>query len=145
MMLETYAGLFAWSFGAATVLPLASEVPLALLVRAQGTLWLPVAIATAGNYLGSCTTYWVARGAFVAWRRKRPLAQEPSRSQQRARTIMAKWGPLALVLSWVPVLGDALVVAAGVGRVPFKTASAWLILGKFLRYLLVAWLALRTQ
>lgn len=140
-MLGTYAALFAWSFAAATVLPLASEVPLALLVRAHGTLWLPVVVATAGNYLGACTTYWVARGAIVAWRRKRSREQAPSRALERARTLMMKWGPMALVLSWVPVLGDALVATAGVVGIPFTTASVWLILGKFARYLVVGWLA----
>lgn len=56
-LLLAYAGLFAGSFLAATVLPLSSEVPLAALVRAEGRMVAPVLVATAGNYLGACTTY----------------------------------------------------------------------------------------
>lgn len=55
--------LFAWSFAAATVLPLSSEVPLAVVVRSSDEWIAPVVVATAGNTLGACTTYWLARAA----------------------------------------------------------------------------------
>ncbi len=32
-------------------------------VRSYNQFVLPVAVATLGNYLGSCTTYWLARRA----------------------------------------------------------------------------------
>jgi membrane protein YqaA with SNARE-associated domain len=38
-------------------------VPLAILVRREGQLALPIAVATLGNYLGACTTYLLARAA----------------------------------------------------------------------------------
>jgi hypothetical protein len=46
------AALFASAFLAATILPFASEVPLAILVRQHEAIWLPVMVATAGNFLG---------------------------------------------------------------------------------------------
>ena len=57
VILAAHAGLFACSFLAATLLPLSSEALLAALVRAQGRVLMPVLVATAGNYLGACTTY----------------------------------------------------------------------------------------
>jgi membrane protein DedA with SNARE-associated domain len=58
-----YLSRFAWSFLAATVLPLGSEPALVFLVRRGYSIpWLLV-IATTGNYLGACTTYWLARAA----------------------------------------------------------------------------------
>jgi membrane protein YqaA with SNARE-associated domain len=139
-MLAAYAGLFAWSFAAATFLPLSSEVPLAVLVRQQGTIMAPVAVATVGNYLGACTTYWIAAGVVSAIRKRRPSDQ--SRGHRRAVEMIRKWGAPALLLSWVPVFGDALVAAAGGLRVGFGSASLFLILGKLARYLVVAWAAL---
>lgn len=56
-LVTAYAGLFVWSFLAATLLPLGSELALIALVRSQEQLLAPVLIATAGNYLGACTTY----------------------------------------------------------------------------------------
>lgn len=48
-----------------------------------------------------------------------------------------------LVLSWVPILGDAMVAAAGAVRMLFLAFSLWCLLGKAARYVAVAWLALR--
>jgi membrane protein YqaA with SNARE-associated domain len=58
-----YWGVFVPAFVAATLLPLASELPLALVVRQTGEIFWPVAVATLSNYLGACTTYLIARAA----------------------------------------------------------------------------------
>jgi membrane protein YqaA with SNARE-associated domain len=132
-LLLSYGGLFAWSFLAATILPLASEVPLAALVYAQRQIALPVIAATAGNYLGACTTYWIG---YRAARALRPAYDSPR--YERAARLLRRYGQPALLLSWVPLIGDVLVVVAGATAVPFKGFSFWVILGKDLRYLSVA-------
>ena len=136
-LLLAYAGLFAWSFLAATVLPLGSEAPLAALVRTQGAMVAPVLVATAGNYLGACTTYWLGLRAARAVGGRRKETDDDS----RAARLLARYGQPALLLSWVPVLGDAIVAAAGAVGMPFYGFSAWVLLGKGLRYLAVAWAA----
>ena len=128
--------LFAWSFAAATILPLSSEIPLALTVRRSGGWIAPVAVATAGNYLGACTTYWLARAAVA-----RVIAETPR--TQRASTLISRYGPPALLLSWVPLIGDALVALAGAARMPFGRFSIWTAIGKLARYVAVGWLASR--
>ena len=60
-LLFALAALFLWSFLAATVLPLSSEAPLVVYVRSYQQVSIPVLVATVGNYLGACTTYWLAR------------------------------------------------------------------------------------
>jgi membrane protein YqaA with SNARE-associated domain len=132
-----YAGLFAWSFLAATVLPLSSEAALVALVRVQEQIGLPVLIATSGNYLGACTSYWL--GAKAA--QTLGAAQQPRRGYARAAALIRRYGAAALLLSWVPILGDALVALAGAVQMPFKPFSFWVILGKSARYLVVAWIA----
>jgi membrane protein YqaA with SNARE-associated domain len=123
--------LFAWSFAAATILPLSSEVPLALVVRSSGGWLVPVFVATAGNLLGACTTYWLGRGAGI-------LAAPPSARVQRAAALLARYGPPAMLLSWVPLIGDVLVALAGVAAMPFWWFAAWTAAGKLARYLAVA-------
>ena len=127
--------LFAWSFAAATILPLSSEVPLAAIVRSQNTWIIPVAVATAGNYLGACTTYVLAR--FVRDR----VASSTTGSAERAARWVTRYGQPVLLLSWVPLIGDAIVAAAGAARMPFGRFSFWTFSGKALRYAAVAWLA----
>jgi membrane protein YqaA with SNARE-associated domain len=130
-----YAKLAVWSFLAATILPLGSEPALFAMV-ARGYRAAPViAVATAANYLGACTTYWIGRAAASA----RAARQGSGARERRAAALVRKWGQPVLILSWVPLIGDALVAAAGVARMPLGPFSFWVILGKALRYTAVAW------
>lgn len=131
------AALFMWSFLAATILPLGSEAPLVVYVRSHGQIIVPVLAATAGNYLGACTTYWLGRRAAQALGR----GGEAVGGDTRSSKLLRRFGPPALLLSWVPILGDALVALAGAVRMPFGAFSLWTALGKGLRYAAVAWAA----
>lgn len=138
MTLLLFGSLFLWSFLAATVLPLGSEIPLAVLIRERGDATLPVIVATVGNFLGSCTTYWLGRRAARVLAPRRP----PGRVQERAARLLRRWGSPALLLSWVPLLGDALVALAGAIGLPVGRFAFWTTCGKALRYLVVAWVVL---
>lgn len=131
-----YLTLFAWSFLAATVLPLGSEPAVVVLVRQQYSIAGIVITATIGNYLGACTTYAIGRGAAAALRNQSGQSRE-----SRATRLVAMYGAPALALSWVPIIGDAIVAAAGVAKIPILRFSLWTIAGKFVRYLAVAWAA----
>lgn len=123
--------LFGWSFAAATVLPLSSEVPLMVVVKASGTWVVPVLVATAGNFIGACTTFAVARAAVG-------IAALPSERVRRASASLARHGPPAMLLSWVPVIGDVLVGLAGASRMPFWRFGIWMAIGKCTRYVAIA-------
>ena len=123
------------SFLAATILPFASEVPLAVVVRRHGDFLLPVAVATLGNFAGACTTYAIARAAAAK------LAPQSVKTP-RALVLFERYGAPSLLLSWVPIVGDAIVALAGAARVRVATFSFWTILGKAFRYAVVAWIAL---
>ena len=129
--MSEYFTLFAWSFAAATILPLGSEPAVVYLIAHGGHLPLVVAVATAGNYLGACTTYWIGRGV-----REKVLR---SGAHERAERLVVRYGAPALLLSWVPILGDAIVAAAGLARLRFAPFSAWTIAGKLARYVAVAY------
>jgi membrane protein YqaA with SNARE-associated domain len=52
-----YVGLFFGSFLASTIIPLSSEILLGGMLLAGGNPWLCFVLATAGNGLGSVTSY----------------------------------------------------------------------------------------
>jgi membrane protein YqaA with SNARE-associated domain len=131
-----YLSLFATSFLAATLIPLPSELHLVLLVRTTGEVVLPLGIATAGNYLGACTTYALARG-FLANRFRTSADAHP-----RVAAFFERYGAAALLLSWLPIVGDAFVALAGAVPVRFALFSLLVVLGKCLRYVVVVWVAL---
>ena len=133
-LLYSYAALFALSFLAATVIPMSSEPPLIYLVTIQQHVVLPVLVGTVGNVFGACTTYWISRRAAQALAEKR----KPARGHARATRMLRRYGQPALLLSWVPILGDALVAIAGATRMHFGAFCLWVSLGKGLRYLAIA-------
>lgn len=135
--MTAYLALFGWSFLAATILPLASEPMLIALVRGRGDLAAPVLVATAGNYLGACTTYYLARLAA----QRVDAVKRAAAGHRRAVALVERFGQPALLLSWVPVIGDAIVAVAGGVGVPFVPFSFWVLAGKLARYGAVAGLA----
>lgn len=132
-VIAAYAGLFVWSFLAATILPLASEPALIVLVRQGEPIWLLVTIATIGNTAGACTTYGLARGAAAA------LERRTKHRDRAAARLLERYGAPALLLSWVPLLGDAVVAAAGLIRINVATFLVWTTVGKAARYAIVAY------
>jgi len=136
--LAAYGGLFLWSFLASTLLPLGSEPALVAIVRQYDQILLPIVVATAGNYLGACTTFVVGK----AVGRATEGSDRNSRSYARALSMMQRYGAAALLLSWVPFLGDALVAIAGAVGIRFAPFTVWVVLGKAARYAFVAWIAL---
>ena len=122
----TYAALFAWSFLAATLIPLGSE-PMVLTMAYQGFHAPTVlAVATVGNTLGAVTTYLLAR--YAATR------VEPGATARRALAIVARFGYPALLFTWVPIIGDAIVAAAGAAGMRFIPFLVLTAAGKLLRY-----------
>ena len=122
------AALFAAAFVSATVLPASSEVVLAAVLKSfPDRLAAAIAVATLGNTLGGLTTYGLGR-----------LVPQRHVPDARAVTWVRRHGAWALLLSWVPIVGDALCAAAGWLRVPLWAAALAMALGKLARYLLVA-------
>lgn len=127
--------LFAGSFLSATLLPGNSEVLLvALLLSGVSQPWLLVLIATMGNSLGGLTN--VILGRFF------PL-RKTSRWQEKATGFLNRYGAAALLLSWMPVIGDLLCLLAGWMRISWGPVLFFLCLGKVLRYVVVAFATLQ--
>lgn len=125
--------LFTSSFLAATLLPGGSEAVLfGVLKLHPGQLWAALAVATLGNTLGGLSSYWIGRLI-------------PQRQAIKGLAAVHRYGAPVLLLSWVPIIGDPLCVAAGWLRLnPWWSALA-IALGKFLRYLLIAFLTVPTD
>lgn len=121
--------LFASSFLAATLLPGGSEVVLfGVLKLSPGQYWPALAVATLGNTLGGMSSYLIGR----ILPQKKDLPGLPA---------MWRYGSPALLLSWVPLIGDPLCVAAGWLRLDPWLSLLFMALGKFARYVVIAALA----
>ncbi len=124
------AGLALASFAAATLLPLSSEAVLfGYLKLYPAHAAAAIAVATLGNTLGGLTTYALGR-----------LAPERTRARlgPKALSWVRRYGSPATFFAWLPVVGDALCLAAGWLRVDARAALVFMATGRLARYLLVA-------
>lgn len=118
--------VFVVSFVSATLLPMGSEPAVFGFVKlVPEQFWLAIAVATAGNTLGGVVDYWLGYGAHQAVARDR---------RTRYLGWFERFGPRALLFSWLPAVGDPLCAVAGWLRLPFWPSVGWMALGKFLRY-----------
>ena len=128
-------GVFLSAFISATVLPGSSEVVLSALVAAYPEkVWAGFAVATAGNVIGCVTTFYMGhfgRQGYERFQRVKVDLEQPNIRRLR------RWGPPGLVLAFLPLVGDALVLAAGWLKMPFWQSMFWIALGKGARYLLL--------
>jgi hypothetical protein len=125
----TLGALFASSFLAATLLPGGSEAVLfAVLKLHPDQFWMALSVATLGNTLGGMSSYLLGRLL-------------PQTKPLKGLATVRRWGTPALLLSWVPLLGDPLCVAAGWLRLNPWWSTLFIALGKFARYWIIATLA----
>lgn len=105
------------------------------MVAADYNLFLIIAVATAGSFLGSVTNYFVGlKGTeFVM---SRYVKVEPV-WLQRAENFFDRWGAVVLFFSWMPFIGDALTLVAGVADTDFKVFTFWVLVGKLLRQIVL--------
>lgn len=141
-----YSALFFAAFLAATIFPAQSEaVVVAMLVGDYAPLWV-IAVASLGNVLGAMTTwalgYWAeAVPVLLArWGVIREPRALPDLS--RAKAWYHRWGRLTLLLSWLPVVGDGLVLVAGILREPALPVLILVTIAKTARYAILALITL---
>lgn len=121
--------LFLFSFLAATFLPFSSEASLAMALGAGCPAAAALAVATAGNTLGSLVTFLIGRSG-------RRILERPERLEAGA-SWLARGGDLAVLLSWMPVIGDAIPLAAGALAYPMARFVVLSAVGRFARYSLL--------
>jgi len=120
------ASLFVATFIAATLIPLSSEAALFAVLKLHGDLlWPALLVATLGNTLGGMSSYLIGR--FIA--SKKPLTQLDR---------VKRYGAPVMLFAWLPIVGDALCVAAGWLKLHWLPVLFFQAAGRFLRYWLVS-------
>lgn len=132
--LTVYLGLFLSAFAAATLFPMQSEAALVgLLLTDSHAVWALVAAASFGNVAGSFVN-WVLGRSIERFRDKRwfPVSEK---ALQRAQRWYRRYGRWSLLLSWMPIIGDPLTLAAGIMKEPLSVFLVLVTIAKTGRYL----------
>lgn len=128
-------GLFIGCFLAATVLPFSSDALYVAVLLATKDSAACLISGTAGNWAGGVTTYYLGRCTRWEWIEKVFHVKRETLEKQKA--LIDRWGVWVALASWVPFIGDVLVIALGVYRSPALWTLILLLAGKLARF--AAW------
>ena len=124
-------GLFVMCFLASTIIPFPSEATLLFYLNSgmysPGSILL---VASLGNCLGGITSYLLGYYGRKILSKKQLLKSE---------LLIQRYGFWAALVSWLPIIGDPLLVVLGIYRVSFWKTMVLMSLGKVARYQIDYW------
>lgn len=133
---ESYFLLFLSALLAATIVPFSSELMLVGFVTASDkNPWFFFLAASAGNILGAVINWLLGRFC-INWQRSKWFPVSKVRLDKITEWFN-RYGVWSLLLAWVPVIGDALTVAAGFFRVRFGLFLVLITVSKAGRYAVI--------
>ena len=130
-----YWGMAVLSFLAGTVVPITSEVLLVFFLTIGLDAMGLTLSATAGNTLGGITCFML--GYLTNKERVMKFFKIPERRMKRADLMIQKYGYWTAGISFVPVIGEVLLVGLGLLRVDKYKVIAVMAAGKLIRYALI--------
>ncbi|MCK5176216.1 MAG: DedA family protein [Candidatus Aenigmarchaeota archaeon] len=131
-----YLNVFFVSFFASTILPFGSEVVVAGYAY-SGTLNLFILLLTAtfGNFFGSLANYYVGLlGSKTIFSK---IIKIDEKKLKTSRELFNKYGNPILFFSWVPIIGDALTLFAGIIKSDLNAFTFFVFFGKLFRYIVL--------
>ena len=131
-----YIGLFIGSFLAATIFPFSSDVLLVAMLVAGGDVATTVVVATAGNWLGGLTSYWLGWLGKLEWLER--WLRVKHETIERHRTRVERWGAALALMTWLPFVGDVFAVVLGFYKAKFLPSALWMLVGKGGRFIVWA-------
>lgn len=135
-----YWGLFLAAFLAATVIPFSSDAVLAVMVVNGFDPIYCVTFASIGNWLGGMSSYFL--GYLGKWQWLSKYMGMKREKVEEWQTRIVRYGATAALLTWLPIIGDLLAVALGFFRVGIAKVAVLMLVGKTVRYVIIALLAL---
>lgn len=142
-----FLALFAVSFISASLYPLASEAFVVGFVLFGFDAVAVFCVATLGNTLGACSTYFIGLCGEKLVQRFFAKANAKIHAFRHAHphfdTFFARFGFVFAFFSFLPLLGDLFVLVLGLLKYPFLRTLLFITLGKAFRYGLLIYLTLK--
>ncbi|MEI6276225.1 MAG: DedA family protein [Prolixibacteraceae bacterium] len=129
-------GLFMAGFLSGSILPFNSEAVMSVLILAGVNGLSCIVVATAGNMLGGISIFYLGFLGRIEWIEKYGKVK-----MEKIHAILPrlqKYGPVTALLSFVPVIGDVLILGLGFFRISPKLTMLYMLIGKASRYWLLA-------
>ena len=128
-------GLFLAGFLSGSVFPFNSESVLSLLIYSGFDVGSSLMAATAGNALGGISIYYLGYLGKMEWIEK--YAKVKPEKIHAILPKLQKYGSLAASLSFVPIIGDVVILGLGFFRISPVLTIIFMTIGKIARYIVV--------
>lgn len=125
-------GMFLSALLAGSIIPFSSEIVMTALQIAGVSKMSLLLWGTAGNVLGSSINYGLGRLGKTEWLEKHAHIRHDK--LEKSEKIVQKYGPIAALFAWIPILGSAITVALGLLRANFTVTVVFMTIGKAARY-----------
>ena len=130
-------GLFVFSIVSASLVPFGlPEVAVFGFWFLDFDPWSVIMVATVGTILGAIVNYYFGfiGNVFVLNKFIKPS------KLAKAENMFKKYGPIVLILSWIPFIGDPLTAVAGLLKYPIKYFLIFVGIGKAFRFVVLYWI-----
>lgn len=136
-----YVGLFIACFISATIIPFSSDIILITLVIAGWDYRICLLTATVANWAGGMTNYYLGRKGKAQWIEKYSNIK-PERIEKMRNWLQGKGAYMAF-FSWIPLLGNVMIISLGYMRANVWIVNIALFAGKCFRYIVIIFLTLK--
>lgn len=130
-----YLGLFLGAALAASIVPFPSELLFVFCVKQLDPV-LCVLVATVGNTLGGITLYLMGMLGSLDWIEKHTRIDK-NRVRRIRYWLRHRGAPMA-IFSFLPAIGQCIVLALGLLRCSLPATTVFMFIGKGFRYVVVA-------
>jgi len=131
----TYLLVFLSAIAAATILPLSSEFAAIAAIKTGHIPWLIWLLASLGNTIGSIINWCLGR--YLEKFKHHSWFPFNGKQLERGQRTFNQYGLWSLLFAWVPIIGDALTLVAGVMNVKLWIFTLLVAVGKSIRYAIV--------
>lgn len=129
-----WIGLFLVTFLSATLIPFSSEVVVVLFLATGFNPWICLIVATVGNSLGGATNYIIGTLGKTTWFTKLGLTEN---RLKRIESSFNKRGKYIAFFGFLPFIGDVILLALGLFKVPIWSTLLLMTVGKAIRYAVI--------
>jgi len=130
-------GLFINSLLSATALPLPTEILTSALLMGGENIFLVATSLMVGSTIGGVFNYIIGFGGNRIFNKFKKHENDESK-HKKGHKILDKFGWSAIFFaSWIPVIGDLILISAGVRKMKFSKFSIFMISGKLLKTIVV--------
>ena len=130
-------GLFLNSLLAATAIPLPTEILTSALLIGGENIILVAIVLIIGSVIGGILNYFIGFGGNKLIRKIKKKS-DIEKQEKKHNKLLDKFGWSAIFFAaWIPIIGDLILISAGVKKMEFRKFSIFMVSGKIIKTIIV--------